>query len=420
MLKKLTVYLEKILALIKPLSASVMSRLRVFKDQVFAMYWDLTPDNRQRVRLAAFAFAILMLGFLVGRITNITRTVGIEIPEKIELKVEKSGAIELKLPNLNLNPAIYQFQVVQKAQVPEELKVPGRLAFNAEKSKVLSARIPGRVERIYAFEGALVQTGSPIVELYSPEFLSAQQEFLLATKTTQVLSGKQTLSDVLGDAQITVQAAGNRLRNLGASDQDIQNLSKNEKGQPNLIMRSPLQGVVVKRNVDPGAFVNSGDVVATLADPKQLWFLGNVFEQDMRLISRGQKLVLRTEAYPDREFIAYANYIAPAIDPVTRALLIRCDVDNSAGLLRPDMYVSAKLTTGMTEAYVLPQTAIIRVRETKYVIMRIASDTFRRVPVKGYDIDNKTYAVTEGLMPNANVLIDGAVLLNDRFARQED
>ncbi len=420
MLKKLTVYLEKILALIKPLSASVMSRLRVFKDQVFAMYWDLTPDNRQRVRLAAFAFAILMLGFLVGRITNINRTVGIEIPEKIELKVEKSGAIELKLPNLNLNPAIYQFQVVQKAQVPEELKVPGRLAFNAEKSKVLSARIPGRVERLYAFEGALVQTGSPIVELYSPEFLSAQQEFLLATKTTQVLSGKQTLSDVLGDAQITVQAAGNRLRNLGASDQDIQNLSKNEKGQPNLIMRSPLQGVVVKRNVDPGAFVNSGDVVATLADPKQLWFLGNVFEQDMRLISRGQKLVLRTEAYPDREFIAYANYIAPAIDPVTRALLIRCDVDNSAGLLRPDMYVSAKLTTGMTEAYVLPQTAIIRVRETKYVIMRIASDTFRRVPVKGYDIDNKTYAVTEGLMPNANVLIDGAVLLNDRFARQED
>ncbi len=420
MLKKLTVYLEKILALIKPLSASVMSRLRVFKDQVFAMYWDLTPDNRQRVRLAAFAFAILMLGFLVGRITNINRTVGIEIPEKIELKVQKSGAIELKLPNLNLNPAIYQFQVVQKAQVPEELKVPGRLAFNAEKSKVLSARIPGRVERIYAFEGALVQTGSPIVELYSPEFLSAQQEFLLATKTTQVLSGKQTLSDVLGDAQITVQAAGNRLRNLGASDQDIQNLGKTEKGQANLIMRSPLQGVVVKRNVDPGAFVNSGDVVATLADPKQLWFLGNVFEQDMRLISRGQKLVLRTEAYPDREFIAYANYIAPAIDPVTRALLIRCDVDNSAGLLRPDMYVSAKLTTGMTEAYVLPQTAIIRVRETKYVIMRIASDTFRRVPVKGYDIDNKTYAVTEGLMPNANVLIDGAVLLNDRFARQED
>jgi len=420
MLKKLTAYLEKILALIKPLSASVMSRLRVFKDQVFAMYWDLTPDNRQRVRLAAFAFAILMLGFLVGRITNINRTVGIEIPEKIELKVEKSGAIELKLPNLNLNPAIYQFQIVQKAQVPEELKVPGRLAFNAEKSKVLSARIPGRVERIYAFEGALVQTGSPIVELYSPEFLSAQQEFLLATKTTQVLSGKQTLSDVLGDAQITVQAAGNRLRNLGASDQDIQNLGKTEKGQANLIMRSPLQGVVVKRNVDPGAFVNSGDVVATLADPKQLWFLGNVFEQDMRLISRGQKLVLRTEAYPDREFIAYANYIAPAIDPVTRALLIRCDVDNSAGLLRPDMYVSAKLTTGMTEAYVLPQTAIIRVRETKFVIMRIASDTFRRVPVKGYDIDNKTYAVTEGLMPNANVLIDGAVLLNDRFARQED
>jgi len=88
MLKKLTAYLEKILALIKPLSVSILNRLRVFKDQVFAMYWDLTPDNRQRVRLVAFAFAILALGFIVGRITNVNRMVDIEKAEKVQLKVE--------------------------------------------------------------------------------------------------------------------------------------------------------------------------------------------------------------------------------------------------------------------------------------------------------------------------------------------
>lgn len=91
-------------------------------------------------------------------------------------------------------------------------------------------------------------------------------------------------------------------------------------------MSSPLKGVVVKRSVEPGAVVNSGDVIATLADPKQLWFLGNVFEQDFRLINQGQKMVLQLEAYLDTD-----------------------------DLLRPDMYASASLTTGTADAVVVPQ-----------------------------------------------------------------
>ena len=89
---------------------------------------------------------------------------------------------------------------------------------NAEKSKVLSARAPGRVERIYAFDGAEVNVGSPVVELYSPEFISAQQEYLLSSKTAHVLESSKTMSDLLGDARITQQAAANRMRNLGAGD----------------------------------------------------------------------------------------------------------------------------------------------------------------------------------------------------------
>ena len=383
------------------------------------LYWNLSPQNRHRVRLAAVAFTILSLGFVVGRITDVDRSVKIEASDKV-LKVEKSGILELKLPGVKLNSDIYIFQSAEKVQVPVEIKVPGRLAFNAEKSKVLSARAPGRVERIDAFDGAKVEIGSPIVELYSPEFLSAQQEYLLSSKTAKVLEGNKTMNDLLGDAKITQEAAANRMRNLGAGDGDIKSLEATGKTQTNLIMRSPLKGVVVKRSVEPGSVVSSGDVIATLADPKALWFLGNVFEQDLHLISPGQKLVLRTEAYPDKEFVAYANYIAPTIDPQTRALLIRCDVENADGLLRPDMYVSAKLTTGTVEAIVLPQSAIVRIREARFVIIKVGEETFRRLPVKGYDIDGSSFAITEGVAPGAQVLTAGAVLLNDRFAKQED
>ncbi len=383
------------------------------------LYWNLSPQNRSRVRLAAFAFAILSLGIVVGRVTNVNRQVKIEASDKA-LKVESSGVLELKLPGVQLNPEIYVFQSAVKVQVPVNIKVPGRLAFNAEKSKVLAVRAPGRVERIYAFDGAQVDMGSPIVELYSPEFLSAQQEYLLSSKTAKVLESSKTMSDLLGDARITQEAAANRMRNLGASDGDIKNIEKSGKTTSNLVMRSPIKGVVVKRNVEPGSAVSSGDVIATLADPKHLWFLGNVFEQDFRLIKQGQKMILRLEAYPDKEFIAYANYIAPTVDPQTRALLIRADVENVDDLLRPDMYASGLLTTGIADAVVVPQSAIVRIRENRYAIIKVGPETFRRIPVKGYDLNSKSFAITEGIEQGWQVLAEGAVLLNDRFAKQED
>ena len=422
--------IDKLIAFLKGLTEKVKPHLhkgvhqgthhaKVAASGLVGLYWNLSPTNRYRVRLAAFAFAILALGIVLGRVTNVNRAVKIESSGK-GLKVESSGILELQLPGIKLNPEIYVFQTAEKVQVPVNIKVPGRLAFNAEKSKVLSARAPGRVERIYAFDGAQVDVGSPVVELYSPEFISAQQEYLLSSKMAKVLEANKTMSDLLGDARITQQAAANRMRNLGAGDGDIKAIETTGKTQNNLVMRSPLKGVVVKRNVEPGSALSSGDVIATLADPKQLWFLGNVFEQDFRLIKPGQKMVLQVEAYPDKEFVAYANYVAPTIDPQTRALLIRADIENNDDLLRPDMYASAKLTTGMADAIVVPQTAVVRIREMRYVIVKAGDEVYRRLPVKGYDLNSKAFAITEGVEPGSRVLAEGAVLLNDRFAKQED
>jgi len=404
---------------LKKLKHRFLARVEASANEIHRSYWALLPETRARLRLVMICISILILGFIIGLLVNVNRPVKIEKTAKA-LSVEGTGAMELKLPGIELNPSIYIFQDATLVKVPVELKVPGRLAFNAEKAKVLSARAPGRVERIYAFDGAPVEVGSPVVELYSPEFLSAQQEFLLSSKTAKVLETNKTMSDLLGDAQITQQAAGNRMRNLGASDGDIKSLEKTGKTQSNLIMRSPLQGVVVKRAVEPGSIVNAGDVLVSLANPKELWFLGNVYEQDIRKIQKGQTMILRSESYPDKEFIATANYIAPTIDPETHALLIRCDVENPDGLLRPDMYVSARLKTAETEAVVVPQSAIIRVREMRYAIIKTGPDSFRRFAVKGYDLDGKKFAVTEGLEPGMKVLTDGAVLLNDRFAKQEE
>ena len=410
---------KKAAELLGQLQQKLGGQFALLRENLAALYWNRSPEQRQRIRLAAVAFAILSLGIVLGRLTDINRAVQIDKSDKT-LKVEKSGTLELKLPGVTLNPEIYVFKEAKTTEVPIEIKVPGRLAFNAEKSKVISARVAGRVERIFAFDGAAVNQGSPILEMYSPEFNSAQQEYLLASKTASILGKNQAMGDLMQDAKMTQDAASNRLRNIGVSDQEIAQLGSNQRTQANLLIRSPIQGVVIKRNTEPGAFVNSGDVLASLADPKALWFLGNVFEKDIRLLSSGQQLILKTEAYPDREFIAQTNYVAPSVDPETRALLIRADVKNDDGLLRPDMFMSAKLLVGKGLAVVVPQSAIVRIREMRYAIVRVAPDTFRRLPVKGYDLDGKRFAITDGLGPGLMVLTDGAVLLNDRFAKLED
>ena len=399
--------------------STLRSILAPQQKRIASLYWSRSLEQRHRIRLAAFAFAILSLGIVLGRMSDVNRDVQIEKSDKA-LKVEKSGALELNLPGVTLNPEIYVFKTAEAIEVPIEIKVPGRLAFNAEKSKVVSARVPGRVERIYAFDGAPVQSGSPLLELYSPEFNSAQQEYLLTSKTADILAKNQAMGDLMQDAKMTQEAATNRLRNIGVSNQEIVQLGASKQVQANLLIRSPIQGVVTKRNVEPGAVVNSGDVLASLADPKSLWFLGNIFEKDLRMVAVGQQLILKTEAYPDREFIAQANYVSPGIDPETRALLIRADVNNADGLLRPDMFMSAKLMIGKGLAVVVPQSAIIRIREMRYAIVQVKPETYRRLPVKGYDLDAKHFAITEGLSPGLSVLIDGAVLLNDRFAKLED
>ena len=397
---------------------NLLHQLKLKLKEASDYYWELAPEKRYRLRLAAFAFSILVIGFIAGRLTVVHRVIKTEQQDK-EIVVDKSGTISLNMPGVSLNPEIYRFEKSTLQAVPQEIKVPGRLVFNAEKGKLLSARVPGRVERIYTFEGSPINVGSPVVELYSPEFNSAQQEFLLTYQTVKILSESNSLTNLLADAKITQEAAVNRLRNLGFADSDIQTLEKTGKTNPNLLMRSPLKGVVVKRHVEPGAIVSSGEPLVFLADPKSLWFAGNIFEQDARLIERGQKMRIHLESYPDLEIIAKVNYVSPTVDSQSRGILIRADIDNQDGKLRPDMYANAKLQIGTMQAIVVPQTAIVRDKETLYAFVRTGSESYRRIMVKGFDFDGKRFAITDGVEPNIEILTRGAVLLNERFTKQE-
>lgn len=409
---------KKLLKIIEKLYQATQKRAQIFRSSVSPLLAKLPPWNDPKIKIGALILLVLIVGVGVGRLTVDSRPVTAVKKEK-NVDVEKSGAITISLPGVQLDTDVFKFEKLEMKQVPLEINVPGKLAFNAEKTKVISARVAGRIEKVFTFDGATVKAGQPVAEYYSPDFISAQQELVLSNQTLKLFNSG-SYKDLIEDAKSTVDASANRLRVLGAANEEIEQLKKGVPPRSTMLIRAPIAGVVIKRNQEPGSYMNVGDVLATVADPAALWFLGNIFEQDVSKISKGQVLKLKSESYPDKEFEAVANYVSPAIDPVTHALVIRCDVDNKEGLLRPEMFVDAKLQTSKVDAIVVPETAVIKLRNTKYVILRVEKDTYRRVPVTGFEMGEKQFAITDGVPSGVEILVVGASLMNARFANQED
>lgn len=327
----------------------------------------------------------------------------------------KPDAVEI--PDGGFDPQQVQVAQVSQLAVPIELATPGKLAYNAERTKLASARVAGRLDKILVFEGALVREGQPLAELYAPDFISAQKEYLLALNTARQLKSSN-MKDLQDDAEATVQSAASRLHVLGMSDADVAQIAKRGTPAEHLTLRAPISGTIVKRNMDPGAFLNVGDSFMSIVDTRLLWFTGNVYENDIARVRVGQPISLRTSAYPDREFTGRVSFIAPNIDPATHTLTVRCDVPNADGVLRPEMYATARIQTGSGQATVVPKSALVKDHGSYYVIVQSDAKHFKRVEVTGTDTgaDGK-FAVSSGLAASSQVVVRGAALLNEMIVK---
>lgn len=323
----------------------------------------------------------------------------------------------VEIPDGGFDPQQVQVAQVSQLAVPVELSTPGKLAYNAERTKLASARVAGRLDQILLFEGAPVREGQPIAELYAPDFISAQKEYLLALNTARQLKGSN-MKDLQEDADATVQSAAGRLHVLGMSDADVAQIAKRGAPAEHLTLRAPISGTIVKRNMDPGAFLNVGDSLMSIVDTRVLWFTGNVYENDIASVRIGQPISLHTSAYPDREFTGRVSFIAPNIDPATHTLTVRCDVPNPDGLLRPEMYATARIQTGSGQATVVPKSALVKDHGSYYVIVQSDAKHFKRVQVQGKDTGTDgNFAVTAGLEASSQVVVRGAALLNEMIVK---
>ncbi len=230
------------------------------------------------------------------------------------------------------------------------LRLAGKVAYDETNLEYITAWVPGRIDRLFVdYTGLSVNKGDHMVELYSPELYSAQEELLQALRSLRGVTNSG-LDSLRESAQGTVSAARDKLRLAGLTAEQIAQLEKTGKSQERVTIYSPKSGVVIHKNAQEGMYVDTGSRVFTIADLSSVWVQLDAYESDLQWLRAGQAVNFSTEAFPGEAFHGRIAFIDPVLDAKTRTVNLRVNVDNSDERLKPGMFVrasvSARLATG--------------------------------------------------------------------------
>lgn len=239
--------------------------------------------------------------------------------------------------------------VIGYRSLAKDIYTVGLIDYDERLMALVSAWIPGRIDRLFVdFTGTEVMKGESMVWLYSPELVSTQQEYLLALETLEKVK-ESTFADVKNGATSLVDASIRKLRWLGITEMQIEELRKNKKTKQHTIIYAPISGIVIEKKALEGKYVTQGEIIYTVADLSNIWMKANIYEYEMAWIKIGQEVEVTTPAYPGEAFIGRVAFIEPFLDDKTRSVKIRCDIPNQQLKLRPSMYVNARIRIPVEE-----------------------------------------------------------------------
>jgi len=331
---------------------------------------------------------------------------------KLEVNSTDSSPPAKKSDTTSLVNTFIQVEEIKQEDVQDSVQMTGKLAIDSLRLQQISARVPGRVDRLAMVEGQSVKIGQALAWIYSPEFISAQNEFLLAKRTAKTLNTEAT-QDLYEDARATLESARNKLRIIGSSQQEIQLLESRGTASEFLTVTSTINGVVTKRSIDSGGYLNTGDSLGSIADLSSLWFLGNVFESDLPKLKVGQQVDIQIMGSHSDRYQGKISFISPTFDPQTHAVVIRVDLPNLKGELKPDMFAKAHVSVGVAKLPVIPRVAVVQDGAQSFVVIKKADGQFHRLAVNAVPAnDNDHLAITSGLQAGDQVVVDGGVLVD--------
>jgi cobalt-zinc-cadmium efflux system membrane fusion protein len=339
---------------------------------------------------------------------------------------------------------------VEQRVFRSELTTEGKIAVDEDRSTPIFSPYAGRVTRLLAKPGDIVERGQPLFTVEATDMVQAQNDFIAAstglnkarsalnlatiidTRQRMLYEGKAVpLKEVqnaraaldaaendVRSSEVALEATRNRLRILGKTDKEITDFQDKGTIDPATPIYAPISGTIVQRKVGPGQYIGTGasDPVFIIGDLSTVWLVAFVRETEAQSVHIGQALNFTVLAYPDRPFPANISYVATSIDPNTRRLMVRATVNNAERLLKPEMFAIVKIMTGEGDAApAIPRQAVIYEGDTARVWLVRDDNSIELRPVRVGLTSGTMIQVVEGLRPGERVITKGSLFI-DRAA----
>jgi len=370
-------------------------------------------------KITAFVLALLITSFLVYKTSKEVKEEAHHAATKVKSQNSNIITFEANAPQL----AYLKIDVVHKGQVPTVEALQGFVAYDEDQTSRITSPVNGRVIQIFAKVGDKVKLGQSLAMMDSPDFGQANADLMKAESDLklkeqsyerakslfehEVLSKKEfeNAESFFTQAKAEYQRALGRLKNYG--------VSKNN----NFILSTKIAGTVTERQINPGSEVkiDNPNPLFIVSDPKHLWINIEVPEKDLDKVRLGQHLKIDSSAYPNGLFKAKVILISKVLNPETRRIVVRCEIDNLDEKLKPEMYVYATPLDGETELAYVPNDAVITEGIKNYIFIEKTPGAIEKRLVKVAYQGHQNSFITEGVAEGERVVISGALLLNSEI-----
>jgi Cu(I)/Ag(I) efflux system membrane fusion protein len=348
---------------------------------------------------------------------------GMELIKKInEAQTSASQTPEQKqqaamLGHVSLSPTQRVMANVATAEAREEdlnkeINAVGIVQYDQSRQAKVTAWIAGRIDKLHVSAvGDYVGKDRPVAEVYSPDLLASQQEYLLAVKSRDQLKDSP-IPSISQNGDGLVQSAKQRLMLFGVKESQIAELEKAGKPNIRLPIYTPQSGVVIEKMVQQGQYVNTGEVLFNIADLSRVWIEIEVYENEFPNIKIGQRVEIQSQSFPGKPFSGRIAFIYPFLDPKSRTVKARVEMANPGMKLKPDMFVRASVKVALGKAIVVPVTAVMDTGKRQVAWVETSPGMFEPRDVQlGQRTDDRVQ-VLSGLKPGDKVAVSGAYLID--------
>jgi RND family efflux transporter MFP subunit len=316
-----------------------------------------------------------------------------------------------------------RYTTVQKMDFNRDIRAVGIVEYNEENLYTINSKISGWIEKLYVdYTGKIVLKGQPLLEIYSPELVSTQEEYLLALNNQKAVSSS-SFESIRDGAVSLLNSTRKRLNYWDIPYSEIARLEQTGEVHKTLRLNVPANGVVIHKNAVEGAKVNAGMDLYQIADLSTIWVEASIYDYELPWVNEGQKAEMQLSYLPEKNYTGKISYIYPYLNEKARTIQIRLEFENPDLELKPGMYANVSIQ-GRTfpNVLVIPSEAVIRSGERNVVFVANGEGKFEprqvRIGVEGGP-NNRYVKVLGGLLEGEQIVTSSQFLLDSESRLQE-